>query len=96
MTTILLEDEETARDFAWGDHPDFEEVETVKDYDSLYKDSCPATTIAKHTETGKFYALDWYSYESHYGSGESEYNDLELYEVEQVTKTIVVKEWKKV
>lgn len=92
-STIRLKDREEARMFSWGDHPDFDEVETVKNYDYLYKDSCPATTIGKHTETGKFYALDWTSYESHYGNGESEYDDLELYEVEIQETVITQKEW---
>lgn len=93
MITIALKDREAARYFTCGDHPDFEEIETVKDYEALYKDSCPATTIAKHTESGRFYALDWTSYESHYGRGESEYDNLVLYEVEQKEKVVVTKEW---
>jgi len=93
---IQLKDEREAKYFSWGDHSDFDIVETVKDYDSLYKDFCSATTIAKHTETGKFYALDWDSYESHYGRGESEYPNTEVYEVQQVEKVVTTKEWKPV
>lgn len=96
MSNLYLKDREDARYFVWGDHIDFEPVETVKDYDALYKDSCPATTIAKHTESGKFYALDWTSYESHYGNGESEYDSLVLYEVEQKEKVVVTKVWEAV
>lgn len=95
MKEILL-DENSVRAFAHGDHPDFEEVEVVKDYESLYKDSCLATTIAKYTETGDFYALDWYSYESHYGHGEHTYPNQSVYKVTQVEKTVVTKEWVKV
>ena len=93
LKTILLKDEEEAKYFAWGDHQDFDIVETVKDYDALYKDYCPATTIAKHIETGKFYALDWDSYESHYGMGESMFNELSVYEVEQQEEVRVTKTW---
>lgn len=93
MTTIQLKDEEEAKHFSWGVHPDFEEVETIKDYEALYKDYCTATTIAKHTKTGKFYALYWESYESHYGHGESEYPNTKVYEVQQVEKVVTTKEW---
>lgn len=96
MSTILLKDEEEAKYFTKGDHPDFEHVETVKDYDALYKDYCPATTFATHAETGKFYALDWQSCESHYGVGEDIFNELSVYEVQQAERIIVKKEWVKV
>ena len=84
---------ENPRAFAWGDMEDYEEVEIVVDYESLYKDMASATTICKHVPTGKFYALDWYSYQSHYGSGESDYPNDEIYEVEQKEKVVVTKEW---
>ena len=84
---------ENPRAFVWGDMEDYEEVETVVDYESLYKDMAPATTICKHIPTGKFYALDWDSYQSHFGSGESDYPNDEIYEVEQKEKVVVTKEW---
>lgn len=93
MSTIELKNKNEARSFVWGDMEGFTEVETVKDLDELYQDSCPATTVCKQESTGKYYALDWTSYESHYGSGESEYDDTVLYEVELQEKTVVVKEW---
>lgn len=92
MNTIKV----NPQDFVWGDIEDFEEVETVKDYDTLYKDYCSATTICKQISTGKFYALDWNSYESHYGSGESTFDSDEIYEVQQVEKVTVEKIWKAV
>ena len=87
---IKIEDPQV---FAWGDMEDYEEVETVVDYESLYKDMASATSICKHTPTGKFFALDWDSYQSHYGSGESDYPNDEIYEVQQVDKVVTTKEW---
>ena len=84
---------ENPRAFARGDMEDYEEVETAVDYESLYKDMASATTICKHIPTGKFYALDWDSYQSHDGDGESAYPEDEIYEVEQKEKVVVTKEW---
>ena len=80
-------------EYLYGDLDGYDVVETVKDYENLYKDSCPATTVAFHAESGKYFALDWQSYESHYGHGEDEYPDDTLYEVKLEEKTVVTKEW---
>lgn len=80
--------------FIYGDIEDFEEVETVVDYEEAYKDLAPATTICKQISTGKFFALDWQQYTSHYGSGESQYDENEAYEVHQVDVVTTTKEWK--
>ena len=87
----LTEDE--ARSFAYDDHPDYDEVETIIDYDVMYKDYAPATTISKKLSDGTFWALDWDSYQSHYGSGESMFNSNELRQVKQIEKVITTKEW---
>lgn len=59
------------RDFVCGDIEDFEDVETEVDMDAMYKDYAPATTICKQLSTGKFFALDWDKYTSHYGGRQS-------------------------
>ena len=80
-------------EYLYDDLDGYEVVETIKDYESLYKDSCPAMTVSFHEESGKYFALDWMSYESHYGSGENEYPNNTLYEVKFEEKTVVTKEW---
>lgn len=91
MDIIKIEDPHC---FVYGDLEDFEEVETVVDFDSMYKDYAPATTICKQLSTGKFFALDWEQYQSHYGCGEDEYPNNTLYEVYQVEVVTTTKEWK--
>ena len=80
----------------WEGDDKYEIIETIIDYDTLYKDMASATTYFTETETGDIYALDWDSYESHYGSGESDYpNDImyrvrieEVVEVKKVYVTV--------
>ena len=83
------------REWVYGDYPEgFEEVETYKDYDTLYKDMCSASTIFRRKSDNTYWSLDWDSYESHYGSGESQYDNNFIYQVEQVVKVVETKEWK--
>lgn len=77
MKSIILKNENAAYYFTVGDHPDFDLV----------------TTICKNKKTGKFYALDQILYERHMGTGQNEYANLDLYEVEQSVKTTGEKEW---
>jgi hypothetical protein len=92
---MKLSDEEV-RAFVYEDHPLFEHVEEVVDLESMYKDYCPATTISKKIGTEEYWAIDWDSYMSHYGSGEHMFHDNNLYRVEQVEKVTVTKEWKRI
>ena len=90
---IKLTVEETEA-FAFGDTNDFTKVDQVCDYEGMYKDFVNCTTICKQDATGKFYALDWNKYTSHYGRGEHEFSSNEIYEVEEVEVVKVTKEWK--
>ena len=82
------------REWVWEGYPDnFEEIEVNKDYDTLYKDMCNATTIFRNKDDNTYWALDWDSYESHYGSGESNYDNYFIYQVEPKVKVIEVKTW---
>lgn len=90
---IYIED---PRAFIYGDMEDFEEVETVVYHDEAYKDLAPATTICKNISTGKYFALDWQQYTSHYGLGESQFDENEAYEVYEVEVVTTTKEWKAV
>ncbi len=95
MNKIKLTQDEV-QSFAFGDLDGFEEVETVVDYEAMYKDYAPATTICKQCGTGKYYALDWDSYTSHYGIGEHIFHEDEIYEVQEVEETKIIKTWKAV
>lgn len=95
MSTIIL-DEDEARCFVWGDYEGFEEVETVVDHDSGYKDMAPATTIGRRISDNTFWELCWDQHTAHYSDGEHMFNDNVLHQVEQVTETIVIKTWKRV
>lgn len=88
--------EEQAWEFAEEGIEDFKHIESIDDYDSLYKDSLNCTTVCQQVSTGKYFALDWSKYVSHYGQGESELQGTEIYEVEQVEIVKVTKEWKAV
>lgn len=93
---IKLEHENLST-FAWEGldlgEEEYEFVETIEDLDNLYKDYCPATTICKRLSDNTYWALDWSYYKSHYGSGEHEYYNDEIYQVKQVEKVITTKEW---
>lgn len=88
--------EEQAWGFATEGTDDFKHIEDIDDYDSLYKDSLNCMTICQQESTGKYFALDWSKYVSHYGLGESELQGTEIYEAEQVEVVKVIKEWKAV
>jgi hypothetical protein len=93
---IKLSQEDTEA-FAFNDGPEgFIKVNEVCDYEDMYKDFVPCTTIQKQESTGKLFALDWQKYTSHYGQGEDEFPSNEIYEVEEVEKVKVTKEWKAV
>lgn len=84
------------REMAWEGSAGYEHIETIVDYDTLYKDMASATSYFTEVSSGDIYALDWDSYESHYGSGESDYpNDImyrvrieEVVEVKKVYVTV--------
>ena len=83
------------REMAWEGDDKYEHIETIIDYGTLYKDMASATSYFTEVSSGDIYALDWDSYESHYGSGESEYpNDImyrvRIEEVVEVKKVYVV------
>lgn len=89
--------EQQAKEFArLGGTGDFNEVDQVSYPETLYKDFMACTTICKQASTGKFFAIDWSKYVSHYGPGSSEVDSTEIYEVEEVEKVKVTKEWKAV
>lgn len=86
---VLTEDE--AQEFAYGDHPNFVFVDEICDYEDLYKDQVPATTICKRVSDDTFWSLDWSKYVSHYGYGESSFYDTTITKVEKVvTERLVV------
>lgn len=89
--------QEDAEAFADCDGPEgFTKVTEVCKYEDMYKDLAPCKTIQKQESTGKLFALDWLKYTSHYGRGEHEFPFNEIYEVEEVEKFVVTKEWKAV
>ena len=84
---------EEAQDIVWGDHKDWEEIETEIVDTSRW--SVHHEGIFKHISSGKFYSLSWST-----GATEMqdeapfEYTDPEPIEVHQVEK--VVKVWEAV
>lgn len=93
MSAIELKDEDEAREFVGGYLEGFTKVETTLDLECMYKDLTPATTVFKQESTGKYFALDWNKYTSHYGDGESEFHNKILYEVKRVDVVKTVTEW---
>jgi hypothetical protein len=93
MIINITEDE--AQQIVWNDSDDYYVVDEECNLNHTYKDYCPSTTIVKSKKDGKYFALNWEKYVSYYGSGDHQYNDLCLYEVEEKeeTKTITVKIW---
>ena len=81
-------------EFAMEGNKDFKHVEDIDDCDSLYKDFISCTTVCQQVSTGKYFALDWSKYVSHYGQGDHEFPSNEIYEVEEIEVVKVTKEWK--
>lgn len=96
MSIKLTEDE--VKQIVYEDHPDFEVIEEYTDFETMYKDFAHCDVIVKQESTGKYFSLSYQQYTSHYGSGESQYEDQEAPEVKLVTKEVtrIVKSWEAV
>ena len=94
MSKIVL-DEESVRYFAHGELDGYTHVDTIIDYEAGYKDLAPAETICQRDSDKTYWSLCWEYYTSHYGMGESMYNDETINQVEKQveTKTITVERW---
>jgi hypothetical protein len=88
--------EDLAREIAYEDNEFCEVVFTETDYDTLYKDYADTEVVFKYMD--KLWSFTYQSYESHYGSGESQYYDCIIREVEYYEEevTTVVKGYRNV
>jgi hypothetical protein len=82
--------EDLAREIACENNEFCEVVFTETDYDTLYKDYAHTEVVFKYMD--KLWSFTYQSYESHYGSGSSQYYDCIIQEVEyyeEEVKTVV-------
>jgi hypothetical protein len=96
LTSGVKLSEDLAREIAYENNEFCEVVFTETDYDTLYKDYADTEVVFKYMD--KLWSFTYQSYESHYGSGESQYYDCIIREVEYYEEevTTVVKGYRNV